>query len=113
MNDNSSRHSDSSGIRRDGSRSLGQHSAATAAIGAPQRLHLNRELLGSRTRMKDDIIRVLPLPSSHYVHSTPHVPNRAWIQMGLIGGSLRAAHDDSTYVLRYSSYFKLTTLYDF
>ena len=46
MNDNASRHSDSSGFRRDGSRSQGQQDAGNAAFGAPLRLHLNRMLHG-------------------------------------------------------------------
>ena len=47
MNDNSSRHTDSSGFRRDSSRSQGHQNAANAALGAPQRLHLNRESIQS------------------------------------------------------------------
>ena len=47
MNDNASRHSDSSGFRRDGSRSQGQQDAGNAAFGAPQRLQLNRTLPGA------------------------------------------------------------------
>ena len=42
MNDNASRHSDSSGFRRDGSRSQGRQEAGNAAFGATLRLQLNR-----------------------------------------------------------------------
>ena len=69
MNDNASRHSDSSAFRRDGSSSRGQQDAGNAAFAAPPRLQLNRMLHGMHFCV--DVLRVIILNTTQLSESCP------------------------------------------